>query len=294
MTRSTIYYFSGTGNSFAVAKDIAVGLDADLASIPKMILSKTCIIESEVVGFVFPDYHSDIPNIVKLFLKSIPSLQNKYVFGVCTFGGNGPGLTMKYLKKLVEVKQGSLSAGFAVHMPYNYVIPSFSLKPFGVHLSLKNVSDDKMQKLFNDWKTKQDEIIDFVKKRKSGVFETSGDLLLTIVNALKLKESLGKVMWLKMSGLKNDRNMSFSESRKLMDAAFFANGNCIHCRTCEQICPVSNIKFVEEKPSWLHQCEQCFACLQFCPSEAIQFGNRSKDAKRYHHPLVKPEDLIIN
>lgn len=294
MTKSTIYYFSGTGNSFVVAKDIAVGLNSDLVSIPKKILSKRYIIESEVVGFVFPDYHSDIPNIVKRFLKNISSLQNKYVFGVCTFGGKGPGLTMKYLKKLVEVKQGLLSAGFAVHMPYNYVIPSFSLKPFGIHLSLKDVSGEEMQDMFIKWKTKQDEIIDFVKKRKSGVFETSGDLLLTVVNALKLKESLGKFMWLKMTRIKDNKKVSFSESRKLMDAAFFADDNCIQCHTCEQVCPVSNIRFVDDKPIWLHQCEQCFACLQFCPAEAIQFGNRIKDAKRYHHPKVKAEDLMIN
>lgn len=293
MNQHTIYYFSGTGNSFTVAKDLADKLDADLISIPSLVNKDNIHNHSEIIGFVFPDYHSDIPNIVKGFIKKIDSLKNSYVFGVCTYGGKGPGLTMKYLKKAVEEKHGYLSAGFAVHMPYNYIIPLFSLKKLGFKVKLKKISKEEQEQMFSSWRKKRDEILAFVKKRKMGLYESSGELILKLVDSFKLKETLGKYIWLKIAGVKKHTKNSFSESRKLMDTAFYATDQCIECKTCEKICPVNNIKFVHEKPNWFHHCEQCFACLQYCPTEAIQFGLYTMNNPRYHHPDVDACNLIF-
>ncbi|MBN1673737.1 MAG: hypothetical protein JXR37_22005 [Kiritimatiellae bacterium] len=47
-----------------------------------------------------------------------------------------------------------------------------------------------------------------------------------------------------------------------------------------------------EKPSWLHRCEQCLACLHWCPQEAIQVGKKTVGRARYHHPDVRARDLM--
>jgi epoxyqueuosine reductase QueG len=47
-----------------------------------------------------------------------------------------------------------------------------------------------------------------------------------------------------------------------------------------------------EKPSWLHQCDQCLACLQWCPQEAIQYGKKTVQYERYHQPEVTLDDML--
>ena len=293
MTDAVVYYFSGSGNSFAVARDIADGIDAELISIAAAIRSEKVKVSAEVVGIVFPDYQSSIPNIVKRFINKVEGLQGKYVFGVCTNGGAGPGLTMRYLEQLVESKDGKLAAGFAVSMPYNYIIPSIQLGNPVIRVTLNPDPAEKQRKKFSDWKEKLETITDFVNQRKEGVCEIGGEFLLKLIDQLKLKDSLGKYVWLKMAGHPGDTDLSFSESWRLMDHGFSSNENCVSCGTCEKICPVDNVVLINGKPSWQHNCEQCFACLQWCPQSAIQYGKHTENDKRYHHPSVKPSDLMF-
>lgn len=290
---NAVYYFSGTGNSYTVAKDIAEKINAELTPIAALINSEKVNIAAEVVGIVFPDYHSSLPNIVKRFITNIDTLDGKYIFGVCTYGGKGPGLTIRYLEKLIESKDGNLAAGFAVKMPYNYIKPSFSFKKCAIHITLKEVSVEEQRRMFSDWSKKLEVITDFVNARKKGVYETSAEFLLNFIDVIKLRESLGKYVWLKMAGYPGRTWLSFSESRQLMDYGFHSNKNCIGCGTCEKVCPVDNIKMIEGNPSWQHNCEQCFACLQWCPQSAIQFGKNTENNNRYHHPDVKASDLMI-
>ena len=293
MTDAVVYYFSGSGNSFAVARDIADGIDAELISIAAAIRSEKVKVSAEVVGIVFPDYQSSLPNIVKRFINKVEGLQGRYVFGVCTYGGAGPGLTMRYLEQLVESKDGKLAAGFAVSMPYNYIIPSIQLGNPVIRVTLNPDPAEKQRKKFSDWKEKLETITDFVNQRKEGVCEIGGEFLLKLIDQLKLKDSLGKYVWLKMAGYPGDTDLSFSESWRLMDHGFSSNENCVSCGTCEKICPVDNVVLINGKPSWQHNCEQCFACLQWCPQSAIQYGKHTENDKRYHHPSVKPSDLMF-
>ena len=49
-----IYYFSGTGNSLVVAKDVAEKNNGKLVSIPSLMNKKSIKTEADVIGFVFP------------------------------------------------------------------------------------------------------------------------------------------------------------------------------------------------------------------------------------------------
>jgi len=257
-----IYYFSGTGNSFIVAKDISKKINARSTAISQKISKDKIKIISDLIGIVFPDYYSNVPNIVIKFIEKIENLKDKYIFAVCTYGGK-PGPTLRYLEKIILSKGGKLSAGFGIKMPYNYIIPKFSFKKFSFLIKLKNISKDHQNKLFMDWKNKLDMICDYVTSRNEGFFESNSELLFKFIDATKIKESLGKYLWLKFADYKKKTALSFSESRQLMDHGFFADDNCILCGTCKRICPVSNIDLIEKKPSWKHKCEQCFACLQW-------------------------------
>jgi len=295
--RTEIYYFSGTGNSLVVARDIAGKTGGRLLSIPDVMDSESISIDADAMGVVFPVYHKSIPLILKRFVERLENLDKTYIFGVCTYG-DSPGLAIRHLGQLVQSRGGQLAAGFGVHMPYNYLTPSLVLRGFLRSFTLREISIDKQQALFASAQGKIERIAAFVRAGKSGTFEVTSDVLTRLADTLNLPETLAKPIWLKVAGVEEQTELSFLESRQLMDRGFHADEKCNGCEICSRVCPVSNIRMVDdagevhEKPVWQHHCEQCFACLQWCPQEAIQFGSKTSGRKRYHHPDVKLADML--
>lgn len=286
-----IYYFSGTGNSLAIARGIAEKTGGTLISIPSVMDNESISIDTEVTGVVFPVYHGNIPLILNRFFEKMEGLDKKYIFGVCTYG-DSPGLAVKYLGKLVRSRGGQLAAGFAVNMPYNYLTPSPVLRNFFSSFTLREIPPEKQKTLFARGSKKVESIAAYVRAGESGTFENSTDLPTRIADFLNLKELLAKPVWLKIAGVNEKTGLSFLESRQLMDRAFHVDERCNGCKICSGVCPVGNIRMVDSKPVWQHRCEQCFACLQWCPREALQFGGNTSGRKRYHHPGVKPEEML--
>jgi ferredoxin len=67
----------------------------------------------------------------------------------------------------------------------------------------------------------------------------------------------------------NKDNFSFEDLIYSAEKSFQLNHNCIGCGIFVQVCPVENIKIVNNEPTWLHKCETCYACYEWCPNEAI-------------------------
>jgi len=85
-------------------------------------------------------------------------------------------------------------------------------------------------------------------------------------------------------------NNLFKDIEKL-DAAFTVNGDCNGCGLCEKICPVRNIKLKNGKPEWQRRCEHCVACISWCPAEAINYGGKTQNRRRYRNPRVTADEL---
>ncbi|MDD5686477.1 MAG: EFR1 family ferrodoxin [Elusimicrobia bacterium] len=257
--KTLIYYFSGTGNSLKVAKEIASGLgDAEIISIHDAI-KKNTIVNADKVGFVFPVYMWGVPSIVVDFVKKNQNLKGKYIFSVVTCGGS-PGATNVQLKKLVEQAGGILSAAFSVKMPGNYV-PLYGAKPL-----------DAQAKLFEKAKTKIAEIISKIKNNESGIVEKN-NLFTNLV----------------LSGIVYSISMPHIHE---MDKKFWVQDSCNSCGICQKVCPVENISIENGKPFWKHKCEQCMACIQWCPLIAIQYGEGTVERTRYHHPDIKLQEIM--
>jgi ferredoxin len=291
--KTEIFYFTGTGNSLAVARDIAEKTGAALTPISSLLKKEKFVTDSDMIGIIYPDYHSGIPLIVRRFAAKMYDLDGKYIYGICTYGGSGPGYSVKYLKKEIEAAGGKLSAGFAVKMPYNYIEPEFSFNKNDRGFKLKEVELKEQNKMFSEWKKKLHLVSEYINSRKEGLYETSGEMLIKFVDRFKLRDKLGKSVWLKAAGVKDDKKLTFWESINLMDHGFRTDQNCTGCRRCEKICPVNNIEMSEGGPKWLHHCEQCFACLHWCPGRSIQFGKSSIQRKRYHHPDIGISNMLI-
>ncbi len=287
-----IYYFTGTGNSLAAARELADRLDLKLVNIASLNHTQTIAPETGILGIVAPVYHGTLPLIVARFIDKLTSLESRYIFAVCTHGDH-PGLYMEYLRDRLAARGGKLSAGFGLHMPYNYVTPPAGLKNFYNSFTLREIDPAIQQQLLDTADEKTETIAAAIRSQQTGILETDSVIITRLVDALNLHESMGKSSWSKITSLNEPSSLTFDEVRLRMDKAFTVDESCSGCGTCEKICPVADIRLVNARPEWLHHCEQCFACLQWCPKSAIQFRNNTAGQKRYHHPRVLLQDMIL-
>lgn len=252
----TVYVFTGSGNSLAVAREIARKTDAKVVKIRDSV--KPVIPAGGCAGIVFPVYAWGPPLIVQRFISRMKAGKNAYIFSVANCA-NSPGSANSIVKKLLWKKKIPLSSSFIVKMPSNYIVF------FGAEKT-KN-----QQRKFSLMKESAKKIGSVVKERKSH-FEPGG-IMYRLFGASVL-------------------NKLFLSHAAASDKKFFADSSCNGCGVCEKICPVKNIKLVNRRPVWKHRCEQCFACIQWCPREAIQYGKGSSTKKRYHHPEIRLVDML--
>jgi len=277
-----IYYFSGTGNSFVVARDLAEKTHGNLISISSVMNKDRIRTDAQVIGIVFPVHGiSRIPSIVERFVGKLDDVSSKYIFAVTTYGSMAGG-AVKSFRKVVESCGGKLSAGFAVHMPMsNITIPS---------LMYSGTVGDKEQKLFESWRKKSVFVYEYISTRKEGRFEVTNKLLTSLFYPIDKIFARWRIES-KYNKLTNS-NLNKDELWPMMDVSFHSDEKCDGCGVCSKICPVRNIKIVYNAPAWQHHCERCMGCLQWCPREAIQFDKVSINKKRYHHPDVELSDMI--
>ncbi|MBN1364487.1 MAG: EFR1 family ferrodoxin [Syntrophaceae bacterium] len=256
--KTTIYFYTGTGNSLWVAQKLSLLLtEAEL--IPLALTgSGTINADSENVGFIFPVHIWGIPHPVINFLNRLETNHEKYYFAIAVNAGQ-VAATLIQLKDLLQQKNSKLSLGFSICMPSNYI-------PWGGAISQR-----KQQKKF-------DEALDKISRIASSIL------------AKEEKEPEKGPFWQNIL-FSTIYCLSFSYVPK-MDKSFWADEKCTDCGICEKICPAQNIKIINEKPFWQHHCEQCFACIQWCPEEAIQYGRVTKKKKRYHHPEITLKDML--
>lgn len=259
-----IFYFSGTGNSLAVARDIADGLgNAEFVSIPQAMENHIDTSGSKL-GLVFPVYAWGLPRIVADFVKQLKPRDGQYIFAVATCGGT-PGGALNQLHRMLRKNGAELAAGFVVregnHTPLTSDDPLTAL--------VRNLDRSPLPKLAEE---RLPEIVTTFENSQKHRPETSSFAA----------NSVGGLLYLG----------AFSAFKRAA-RDYSVNGSCNACRICERVCPRKNISMVDGKPSWQDDCEMCFACLQWCPQKAIQYkGVTPSDGKR-HNPLVAVKEMLL-
>lgn len=255
---TTIYYFTGTGNSLWAARKLSELLDgATLKPMAKLMKEKTVAADSDTVGFVFPLYFSGTPDIVMRFVDKINLDKADYCFTVVTRGLTG-GIVFSQLNGILERKSKRLHSAFYLTTHDNY-IPNFNAP-----------SEEKAKRITDSALSRIQKIADIIRNK---VDEKPRDSL-----AGKLTGNFAYHGWIKEVHEK--------------DREFWTDERCNSCGTCVKVCPVDNVEMVDGKPSWHHRCEQCFACIHLCPKTSIQIGRRTLKRTRYRHPDISLKDII--
>ncbi|MFB3892174.1 MAG: EFR1 family ferrodoxin [Phycisphaerae bacterium] len=257
-----LYWFSGTGNSLAIARALAakLGEGVELAPMARAIKGHLEDMPApECIGLVYPVYAFGPPRIVADFAGRLKAEPSTFIFTVATCGST-PGAAHSIIRGVLKRRGLRLAAGWTVRMPGNCI----TLYP--------SPPEEKQKKLFGRTTAAVDRIARGVAIRRRGA----------------LQDTVPPFNWLMRPIWRMGVRHFASADRK-----FRATDACTHCGLCERICPVENVRLVDKRPQWLGHCEQCMACIQFCPVEAIQYGRKTAGRKRYHHPAVAAKDLCV-
>lgn len=237
---SSVYYFSGTGNSLYIARELASRLDAELIAVKSVVGYGRIDANADCVGIVFPAYNHRIPYIIDRFVQRLSIPEKAYVFAVSTYG-DSPCISLAYLSELLAQKGRRLSLGYGIKMPYNYICPENGFSGLFKPFTLRQTPETELARMLEEAQNKVPAICEDIKARKEGHIDAEYERLEKTIDALHLRELLQKPTWLKISGYKGKTNLSYMESIQLMDAGFYSNDACVRCGTCAKICPVGNI-----------------------------------------------------
>ena len=260
-----IFCFSGTGNSLAIAKELAL-LTKDDICVCKNGTPTHNLKNERILGLVFPVYAWGIPIYFEKFITGFLELNKEfrpeYTFLVCTCGDD-IGKTDIFVEELLDKYQIALHAKYSIIMPNTYI----ALPGFDVDSS------------------------ETTKEKLKAAKERIRHIAISIVERKRVSDiHPGKFAWIKSYLLRPIFNKLLTSPRH-----FKVNKNkCIGCNICAKVCPTKNISISSIHPSspqWNNQCANCLACYHHCPQHCISYGKYSKGKGQY---LYKTSSIGIS
>jgi NAD-dependent dihydropyrimidine dehydrogenase PreA subunit/flavodoxin len=270
---ATLFYFSGTGNTWWVTKEIAKrlndkGFDCQYYSIeleelkdPNNLLK--IVRDCGLIGIGYPIYGSEIPDPMRNFLNILPHVNNKptlaykQLFIYCTqmiFSGDGS----YFIRKLIEPKGYHLQYTAHFNMPNNLTVPK---APFAY---IK--SQDQIDKILFRTSKKINKITSMIDKDHRHI-EGKNPIARFAGWTQRVSYHLSKASYRRKFGINISR--------------------CTKCGLCSENCPTQNIEMGQSGPIFKKDCTLCLRCYNYCPQAAIKFGKILHDVKKvllYHGP----------
>jgi len=260
--KTELYYFTGTGNSLYIARELAKRLAVDgesvtVISIASLDLSSPMVSEADRIGIIFPVYFVDIPDPVARFIRALEVPRSTRIFIADNFGEYDWGV-LRRVRKLLGEKGLKLFASFRFYMPDNSI--TFPSGP------------EKTEAFLRDCLPLMDEVAGHV-LRDAPHFDDGSMAFAPIIAPM-----MRSICY----GILGFRDMRLNAAR------------CTGCGVCSQVCPEKIIKMNDGKPEWTDRkrCAACFACIHACPAKAVTYrGQKNVDGYQYRNPHVCLEDL---
>lgn len=241
--RTHIFYFSGTGNTYwAVKKLCSFDEGFTYSSIEDSIEVQSVIEACDAVGFAYPIYGSDIPQLMKDFMKRCYVAKQKKTIILVTqwmFSGDGSTTSREFLHPNFEITHT-------------------------IHLKMpNNISITKFRWLFqytNDPRKIQKKL-SLAEKKLKRFYQVIKDETRKVVGDNKFSIWLGNIQ---------KKPFRKYYDRFLNDISFDPT-RCTNCNVCVQLCPVRNIEPGEMMPHAKGECILCLRCYNYCPTSAVKY-----------------------
>jgi len=254
-----IFYFTGTGNTGWLARELAAATGESLVNVAQAVTHGEYhykLSHNERLGFCFPIHGWRPPFIVRDFVKrlALQGYQNNYCYAFATCGDD-VGLAFDYLRD--DLRQ----AGITLHSVFSTIMPETYNFPIIDQIDTPQRAQQK---------------IAAAKKRVA-------QLLPAIVEHNQGERQFNASRWPRI----NSRLLGgFFIKHWVTDTKFTVDAQaCLRCGLCERVCTVDDISCHEHgTPQWLHNglCTTCFACYHHCPAHAIDFGGRTRGKRQYY------------
>lgn len=273
-----IYFFSGTGNSFYIAKELQKRIpDSVLIPITSLLNEKNIRTKGEIIGFVFPVHALTIPIAVKKFMDKLNMESAEYVFSVATRLGirfNGFNKVDKILKK----KNKRLDSHFILNMCSNDVKDEHYSCP----------TNEDILKMESGIQEQLRKIQEYILNRKV-YHEVDENYLVDLPYSKPVNIMMEKLVICLLNVSEYIGGVNY----------FYTDSKCNGCGVCEKVCLSSKVKMLDKKPVWQKDvlCYMCYACINYCPKHSVQIksipGVKSYTEKndRYSHPYASIKDI---
>lgn len=252
-----IFYFSATGNTLWVARQIGEATSDRLVPVTTGHADvEVALAEGERLGFCFPVHGWRPPELVRRFVRRllIRSAKAPYVYAVCT-AGDTVGEALDIFRTDLARQGLRLVAEGSLLMPESYVgLPFMDV----------------------DTPQREQEKIEASRQRLQGI-------IADIQRRLPIASPVDVGRWPRI----NSRLLGSVFHHCIVgDAAFSVQADrCVRCGRCAQVCVVADIACEKDQlPRWRHngQCMSCFSCYHHCPAHAISYGWRTKGKGQYY------------
>ncbi|MDO4493977.1 MAG: EFR1 family ferrodoxin [Clostridia bacterium] len=248
-----IFWYSGTGNSYWAASEMAKYFDDRLIPIADAVRNGEYEYElkhGEAIGIVCPVYYWGVPQTVKTFAENVCFPGGKHYTWLLTTCGGSSCAAVDLINETLPVDW------FAeLRMPDNFILMMNDVRHRDeIRATLMNARNE-MGKIYNA-----------VRKRE--------------------KKDIGKNLFIFSRFITKKAWPHYHKQRTT--EKYYATDACTGCGKCAKNCPVQAIEMRDGKPVWVKEtCDFCLGCVHRCPAKALQRGKATVKRGRYVHPIWK-------
>lgn len=219
-----VFYFTGTGNSLYVAKQI----EKEPISIPQIIKEDHLVFEDTHIGIVAPVYGHEVPPIVRDFLKKAVFKTN-YFYMILTYGnrhGGAAELTEQLCKEC-----GITVRYINVLMMVDNWLPSFDMNE---QRNIDKKVDEHLSVILSD-----------IKAEKEMIASVTNSDRAAHKNFLERKSQMPPDVWQHFLKVTNrcvgcgicEKVCPTASIHIVNGKAVYTSGNCQTCLACTHACP---------------------------------------------------------
>lgn len=257
----TIFYFSGTGNTWWASEQIKQYFEnrsINMYSVENPELDdkdflEKLLEETDNIILGYPIYASRMPEPMHNFVEKLPVFKTKKKLSIfCTqafASGDGAG----YDYKRVRSKGLDLMQTIHLNMGNNFYIPHLPILPLKGEEHLNSLNSKAAEKIKSLCSSIEKNEISYVKLNPLGI-------------------GLGKLQ----------RAFYNTTIKTVGKSLSVENEKCSRCRKCVNNCPAENIKISPDGISFSDKCIACVRCYHFCPESCILLGEKTRNKEKFY------------